>query len=133
MTSEPKTSTAFFTISMQPAAALVAGTGRLELTKEWSGAIRGTSTGVMLTAGDPNSGSAGYVAIETVTGSLDGRAGSFVLAQLGAMDAGNMSLRYEVVPGSGTVDLIGLTGHVTIVADEGLHEVEVVYSLPSGA
>lgn len=130
MAREEIITSAQFTVSMAPQSALMPGTGRFELTKEWTGAIRGTSTGVMLSAGDPATGSAGYVALETVTGSLDGRAGTFALAQFGTMLDENMALRYEVVPGSGTVDLIGLAGSIEIVAADEVHDVVVRYSLP---
>ena len=116
---------------MQPQSALAPATGRFDLTKEWTGAIRGTSSGVMLSAGDPSAGSAGYVALETVTGSLDGRSGSFALAQYGTMTDGAMALQYDIVPGSGTVDLIGLAGSVEILSSEGEHEVVIRYTLPA--
>lgn len=120
-----------FTVTMTPGSALLPTTGRFEMTKEWTGAVRGTSTGVMLSAGDPSQGAAGYVALEVVTGSLDGRAGSFALAQYATMRPEGMNLTYEIVPGSGTVDLIGLSGTVEILSSEGIHEVVVRYSLPA--
>lgn len=130
MAREEIITSAQFTVTMAPQPALLPSTGRFDMSKEWTGAIRGTSTGVMLSAGDPSQDSAGYVALETVTGSLDGRAGTFALAQFGTMADGAMALRYEIVPGSGTVDLIGLQGSIDILSSEGVHEVVVRYSLP---
>lgn len=122
--------TATFTVAMDPQPGLVAETSRFGLTKEWTGGIRGTSTGVMLSAGDPRAGAAGYVALEVVSGSVDGRAGTFALAQFGSMSGDDQSLRYEVVPGSGTGALEGLRGTVELTVDDG-HAVTFRYSLPA--
>ncbi len=127
--SDDITATARFTIELTPDDALLAETARFSFRKTWSGAVVGTSTGVMLSAGDPRAGAAGYVGIETVEGSLDGRAGTFALMQLGSMANGESRLIYEIVPGSATVDLTGLSGTVEIVSDEGEHEVVVRYRI----
>jgi hypothetical protein len=104
--------------------------GRLDLAKRWLGDLEATSTGLMLSAGDPASGSAGYVAVELVDGSLHGRAGTFAFMQLGAMRAGEPELRYEVVPGSGTGELTGLDGTLDLVIDDdGTHRYDVSYTL----
>lgn len=128
--SEERTVEAQFTVTLTPAPGIVAETGRFDMTKEWTGSIRGTSEGVMLSAGDPRLGAAGYVAIEVVSGSLDGRAGSFALAQLGRMTSAGQNLDWEIVPGSGTGDLIGLDGTVELLSAEEVHQVRVMYSLP---
>lgn len=123
--------TATFTVTMTPADGLLAETARFDLAKEWTGGIRGTGTGVMLSAGDPRTGAAGYVALETVSGSIDGRAGTFALSQHGTMTADAQTLDYAVVPGSGTGDLTGLTGSVALdVDDDGTHRVTLTYTLP---
>ena len=82
----------------------------------------------MLSGGDPQSGAAGYVAIETVTGSLGDRHGSFALQQFGTMSSGAQTLHYEVVPGSGTGELEGIAGtlYLTIEPD-GTHRYELQY------
>jgi hypothetical protein len=104
--------------------------GRFELTKRFHGDIDGTGVGVMLSAGDPQAGAAGYVAMETVRGHLGGREGSFALQQFGIMRAGSQTLHYEVVPGSGDGELTGMSGtlHLTIDAN-GTHFYELEYDL----
>jgi hypothetical protein len=102
---------------------------RFGLTKTFRGDLRGTGEGVMLASGDPQSGSAGYVAMETVVGHLDGRRGSFVMAQMGVMHGGGQTLHYVVVPGSGQLELQGVGGTfaLTIEAD-GTHRYQLEYA-----
>lgn len=115
---------ATFTVDLAPGPALLEGTGRFDLTKEWSGDIAGTSHGVMLSSGDPGTGAAGYVALERFTGTVGTATGTCALQQLGTMVDGQQVLRYEVVPGSGTDGLVGLVGRVDLVVDEdGTHRV----------
>ncbi len=114
-----------FDIDIAPADALLAGTGRFDFTKTWTGGIEGTSAGVMLSAGDPASGTAGYVAIEVFEGSIDGRTGTIAFQQLGSMADGAEALRYEVIPGSGTGDLTTVTGELVLDAAHGDHTVMV--------
>lgn len=107
------------------------GIGRFDLAKQWHGDLEGTGTGQMLSAGDPGSGRAGYVALETVTGTLRGRPGSFAFHQLGVMRGEEQELRYDVVPGSGTGDLAGLEGSLTLdIDDAGTHTYDLTYTLP---
>src|SRR5688500_20305936 len=73
--------------------------GRIRFEKRFHGALDATSVVEMLSAGDPSSGSAGYVAVEHVKGALQGRAGSFMLQHNGVMDRGEMTLALTVVPG----------------------------------
>ena len=75
----------------------------------------------MLSAMTPVSGSAGYVAIEQVSGSLAGRKGSFVLQHFGTMNRGSNRLILEVVPDSGSGELAGLQGEMSIKIEDGLH------------
>lgn len=128
-TDETPRGNAFFVIEMTPAEPLLDGTARFDFSKTWRAVLEGTSAGVILSAGDPVAGSAGYVALETVDGVLDGRAGTFVLQQCGTMTAGSPTLTYAVVPGSATGELVGLQGTVEILSAEGEHEVQVSYSL----
>ena len=121
------TVTAQYTVAITPGEPLLEGTGRFGFEKTWTGGLEGTSSGLMLTGGDPASGSAGYVALEVFTGTLDGRRGSVTFQQSGAMDGREPDLLYLIVPGSGTEDLAGVRGSVTVegIDDDGVHEVSV--------
>jgi hypothetical protein len=105
------------------------GIGRSGLAKTWFGDLAGTGHGQMLSAGDPGQGSAGYVALEVVEGTLHGRGGSLAFQQLGVMHAGDQHLDYRVVPGSGTGELVGITGTLALTIDERGHTYELTYSL----
>lgn len=104
--------------------------GRMALEKTFEGDLEGTSRGQMLTAMTTTPGSAGYVAIEQITGQLAGRAGTFVLQHSGTMTEGQQQLSIEVVPRSGTGDLEGLTGTMEIRIEDGQHFYVFDYSLP---
>jgi hypothetical protein len=104
--------------------------GRMSLDKQFHGDLEGTSKGQMLTAGTGVKGSAGYVAIERVTGTLNGRKGSFVLQHSGTMSKGALQMTITVVPDSGAGDLVGLSGKMMIIAAEGKHSYDFEYSLP---
>ncbi|MFT3866168.1 MAG: DUF3224 domain-containing protein [Solirubrobacterales bacterium] len=103
---------------------------RIDLAKDFYGDLDGAGRGLMLSAGDPGSGSAGYVAIETFAGNLAGREGSFALQQFGTMHGGTQTLRYEVVPGSGRDGLEGITGALELtIEDDGTHRYALEYEL----
>jgi hypothetical protein len=104
--------------------------GRLSIRKTFHGGLEATSRGEMLSALTAVQGSAGYVAIEHVTGTLDGRAGSFVLQHTGTMDQGKQSLTVTVVPDSGTDALTGISGVMTITIEGKRHSYELAYALP---
>lgn len=104
--------------------------GRLSLDKLFAGDLVGAGEGEMLTAMTETKGSAGYVAIERVTGTLGGRTGSFVFQHSGTMNRGAPTLAVGVVPDSGTGDLAGITGTFTINIVDGKHFYEFEYSLP---
>ena len=107
------------------------GLCRMSLAKQFHGALEGSSTGEMLSFGNPASGSAGYVAMERVSGTLDGRAGSFVLQHSSTLASGTPSQSVTVVPGSGTDALAGLAGRMVIdVAPGGVHSYRFDYTLP---
>ncbi|MBC7976191.1 MAG: DUF3224 domain-containing protein [Myxococcales bacterium] len=93
-------------------------------------ALEATGHGEMLTAGTAVQGSAGYVAIERVTGTLHGRAGSFVLHHLGTMTRGVGEMTITVVPDSGAGALVGLTGKLTIHIVDGKHSYDFDYAVP---
>jgi hypothetical protein len=103
--------------------------GRMSIDKTFRGDLAGTSIGEMLSAMTTVKGSAGYVAIEQVSGSLAGKKGNFVLQHFGTMNKGQSSLVLEVVPDSGSGQLAGLSGTMTIKLDEGRHSYEFDYEL----
>lgn len=102
--------------------------GRRSLDKVFVGDLTATSKGEMLSVATPIKGSAVYVAIERVTGTLSGRKGSFCLYHTAVMNRGAPSLTITVVPDSGTDDLIGLTGTMAIVIESGKHSYQFEYS-----
>ncbi len=104
--------------------------GRLLLDKRFHGELDATSVGTMLGARTPVQGSAGYVAQEVVTGTLNGRAGSFVLQHYGVMTKGELEQIVTVVPDSGTDQLTGLSGKMTIIVENGAHTYRLDYILP---
>ena len=104
--------------------------GRMSIAKTFTGDLEGSSTGQMLSARTATQGSAGYVAIELVDGTLQGRKGTFVLQHSGSMDRGAPSLSVTVVPDSGTAELEGLSGSMEIIIDGGEHSYVLDYSLP---
>ena len=103
--------------------------GRLTIDKQFQGDLEATSKGEMLTGGTVVKGSAGYVAIELVTGKLHGRSGSFLLQHTGTMERGKPSLSVTVVPDSGTDELTGLAGKMAINIADGKHSYELQYTL----
>jgi hypothetical protein len=105
--------------------------GRFLLTKKFSGHLDASARGHMLSVGTSTKGSAGYVAIDQVTGSLDGRKGSFVLQHSGSMKRGAPTLIVMVVPDSGTGELEGLTGTLSINIVAGKHFYDFLYSFPA--
>ena len=103
--------------------------GRMSINKQFHGDLEGSSKGQMLTAGTSIKGSAGYVAIERVSGTLQGRSGSFILQHSGTMDRGAPQLKITVVPDSGTEQLAGLTGRLTIRIENGKHFYDFDYAI----
>jgi hypothetical protein len=104
--------------------------GRFMLSKQYHGDLEATAEGQMLSAGNGAPGSSGvYVAIERVTGTLQGRKGSFILHHTGLMNKGVPDLQIKVVPDSGNDELTGLCGELKIIMAEGKHSYEFVYSL----
>jgi hypothetical protein len=108
------------------------GLGRMTIAKQIHGDFEGTSTGQMLTSMTKVQGSAAYVAVERMTGTLQGRKGSFDLHHLGVMNRGTQQLTINVVPDSGTDQLTGITGAMTIKIADGKHSYEFDYSFPVG-
>ena len=104
--------------------------GRLLIEKQFQGDLKATSHGQMLAFRSEVQGSAGYVAMECVNGTLQDRTGSFVLQHSGTMWGGAQRLTISVVPDSGTGELGGLSGEMTIVIAAGKHSYEFEYFLP---
>ena len=102
---------------------------RLFLDKQFAGDLDGHSKGQMLAAGTPVEGSAAYVALEIVSGTLSGRRGTFILQHSGTMRKGAPTLMVTVVPDSGTDQLSGLEGRMTIVIAGGKHSYDFEYTL----
>jgi hypothetical protein len=123
-----------FEVKLQPLKAYAEGVdgvtlGRMSIEKTFSGELSAASKGEMLTATTSVEGSAGYVAIEQVTGTLSGRSGSFILQHFGTMSQGDNFLLLEVVPDSGTGDLAGISGKMAIRTEDGQHFYDFDYEL----
>lgn len=101
------------------------------IDKRFAGDLVATSRGLMLAHMTPVQGSAGYVAIERVTGTLAGRTGEFTLQHHGLMHRGAQSLDLVVIPDSGTGELEGLVGAMRIIVEGGAHSYEFDWSLPA--
>lgn len=117
-----------FEVDLTPQEA-AAELGRLTIAKRFTGDLQATSAGEMLSVQGGVAGSAGYVAMERVTGTLEGREGGFVLLHRGLMDRGVPTLDILVVPDSGTGALAGLTGTMTIDRTGGTHQYTFEYTL----
>jgi hypothetical protein len=105
--------------------------GRMSIDKQFHGDLEGTAKGQMLTAGTDVKGSAGYVAIERVTGTLHGRSGSFILQHSGSLTRGAAQQSITVVPDSGSGQLVGLAGKMTVTIVDGKHSYDFEYTLPA--
>ncbi|NVJ50111.1 MAG: DUF3224 domain-containing protein [Gammaproteobacteria bacterium] len=123
-----------FTVDLQPQTISSEGEqgvslARMAINKTFLGELNASSVGEMLSARTATPGSAGYVAIEQVSGELCGKHGSFVLQHFGIMHQGDNRLILEVVPASGSDDLTGISGTMTIDIKEGQHYYEFDFSL----
>ena len=108
-----------------------AAVGRMTIDKQFQGDLVGTSKGQMLMAASESvKGSAGYVAIEKVTGTLNGRSGTFYLQHTGTMNRGAGELTITVIPDTGTDQLTDLRGRMNIIIEGGKHSYEFDYELP---
>jgi hypothetical protein len=110
-----------------------AALGRMSIDKQFHGDLEATSQGEMLSVLDKAKGSGGYVALERVTGKLQGRSGSFVLQHNATMNRGVPELNIIVVPDSGTDELTGLSGSMKIRIESGQHFYDFEYSLDAAA
>ena len=125
-----------FDVKLTPQAAVEGAVdpsvGRMAIEKRFHGDLDASSKGEMLATRGDFEGSAGYVAIERVTGTLHGRNGSFSLQHSGTMNRGAPTLSVTVVPDSGTGELVGLAGTMAIIIEDGKHSYEFDYTLPEG-
>lgn len=121
-----------FNVKVQPLASSgIDGITRFSIDKTIHGDLEATTKGEMYSAGDPKAGAAGYVAIETVTGRIAGKSGSFVLQHFATIDASGRDMIVKVAPGSGTDELKGIAGTFTIIIADGKHSYDFEYKLPS--
>lgn len=123
-----------FEVNLQPLEPFAKGgegvvLGRMSIDKTFRGDLAAKSQGEMLTVMTKVKGSAGYVAVEQVNGTLQGKRGTFVLQHFGLMGHGENRLLLEVVPDSGTGQLANLSGKMTIKIEDGKHFYEFDYSL----
>ena len=104
--------------------------GSMTIDKQFHGDLEATAKGQMLVAGTDVKNSAGYVAVERITGTLHGRSGSFALQHSGIMTRGAPQQTITVVPDSGSGELAGLAGSMTVVIEGGKHSYTFEYTLP---
>ena len=124
-----------FVVKISPAEASAiaqqAGIGRMTIDKTFSGALEGASQGEMLTAGNEATGAGAYIALERVTGTIDGRSGGFLLMHDGTMLKNSLGTWHVViVPHSGAGELAGISGKMMIVIEGGKHSYDLEYELP---
>ena len=129
--------TGTFVVAMTPEAQAPAPAGgqptaRMGIVKTFAGGLVGTSTATMLSAGTPQPGhAAAYVAIEQVTGTLDGRHGGFLLLHQGTMSSAGNKLSVVVAPDSGSGALAGIAGTLSIEITGSVHHYDLAYTLPA--
>ncbi len=119
-----------FDVEMKPEPSADPAVGRFSLVKRFHGDLQADSNGAMLTVRTATEGSAGYVAMERVVGTLDRRTGSFALQHSGTMERGRAVLSLTVVPDSGTEALTGIAGSMSIEVNDGKHAYVFRYTLP---
>ncbi|KGM55247.1 hypothetical protein N800_14865 [Lysobacter daejeonensis GH1-9] len=123
-----------FEVALTPLAdaAETAVISRMAIDKRFHGPLDGRSEGQMLATRTPVDGSAGYVALERVTATLEGRTGGFTLQHSGTMNRGAATLQLTVVPDSGTEGLAGIDGRMAITIADGTHFYEFDYTFDDG-
>ncbi len=121
--------TGTFDVKLAPQPAGEDPLGRMTIDKQFHGDLDATSKGQMLAYSTSVKGSAGYVAMEQVSGKLHGHTGAFVLQHSGTMARGALGLSITVVPDSGTGELLGLTGKMNIIIADGKHSYEFDYTI----
>jgi len=119
-----------FTVTLAPEESGLPMVGRFALEKTYAGDAVGSGAGVMLSAGDPATGEAGYVVLEVAELTIGERSGSFAMQQLGTMSGGDQSITYVVTPGSGTGGFAGISGRLELEVRGGEHHYDLVHDLP---
>jgi hypothetical protein len=120
-----------FTVDVHPLTPVPAeGLARFSTDKQIHGDLEATSKGEMFAGGDPKQGAAGYVAMEVVSGTLNGKKGSFALQHSATMDQSGNKLSVIIVPGSGNGELKGIAGTFDIKVADGKHSYDLDYTLP---
>jgi hypothetical protein len=120
-----------FTVDVHPLPPAPAeGLSRYSIDKQVRGDLEAVTKGEMLAGGDPKQGAAGYVAMEVVSGTLNGKHGGFALQHSATIDQSGPNMTVMVVPGSGTGELKGIAGVFAIHVEKGQHSYDFVYSLP---
>lgn len=107
--------------------------GRMRLDKRFHGGLDAIGAGEMLTGMGAVAGSAAYVAIERISGTLDGRSGSFLVVHRGVMNRGAPELLVSIVPDSGTGELSGIAGEMTLIVGGGRHDYRIDATVPDAA
>ncbi|WP_339093961.1 DUF3224 domain-containing protein [Deinococcus sp. VB343] len=118
-----------FQVNMQPQDSTSSQVGRMSFTKAWEGDLSGAGTGELLSVGDPKGGTAAYTVLEVFEGELSGRRGSFAFHQYGTLVNGESTLRYKIVPASGSGDLAGISGKLQLDIVEKVHHYALSYEL----
>lgn len=121
-----------FDVKIVPVSGANEPMGRMSIAKTYHGDLEASATGQMMASRDEKTGAAVYVAIETVSGSLGGRKGSFILAHRGMMGPAGQDLNVVIVPSSGTGALAGIAGDLEILVEGGKHGYVLRYTLPTG-
>lgn len=119
-----------FTVSLKPVSVEGETPARFSIDKIFSGDLTGNSEGQMMAGGVEENGARVYVALETVTGALQGRKGGFILAHRGTMAKDGQSLSVIIVPDSGMGELAGISGELEIKIEDGRHLYVLDYDLP---
>jgi len=119
-----------FTVTLAQEESGLSMVGRFALEKTYAGDAVGTGAGVMLSAGDPATGEAGYVVLEVADLTIGERSGTFAMQQLGTMSGGGQSITYLVTPGSGTGGFAGISGRLELEIRDGQHHYDLVHDLP---
>ncbi|QJB69843.1 DUF3224 domain-containing protein [Parasphingorhabdus halotolerans] len=125
-----QTASGDFEVEMKPVSGEGEDPARMSIGKTFTGDLTGTSTGQMMMGGTEETGARVYVALETITGSLGGKDGSFIAAHRGTMSPKGQELSIIIVPDSGTGALAGITGTMEIDNVDGAHSYTVTYNLP---
>ena len=117
-----------FEVSLEPQNEDSHPVGRMLINKSYSGELVGTGTGQMISK-RTEAGHAVYSALEEFKGSIGGKSGSFTLFHIGSMFATGQSLDITIVPGSGTEQLVGIAGQLTITQEQNAHQYVLEYTL----